>query len=260
MYIGIIGHSGEDKMNIAHLYGNTLSWILEHPGHETPTLEFIKDYYSWCESLSDDSNWVKPDIYYASFAHPLKAIVSMITGIPFELLSSHDTKCSYIINIKTFEYKPNDGKEEIISPEKLFRQRNKKLSLEYDDKQELPDCWMFLNDYVIYFGYYLCRNYLGKDVWVNVERISNKNFPPNDGYRIYPDIRSMSEYQYIKDMGGVLIRINQSKEANSVINDYSLFNVDVDIDMGWYSDVRGLYDEIYSNCYELCKKSNSLII
>ena len=41
MYIGIIGHSGEDKMNIAHLYGNTLSWILEHPGHETPTLEFI---------------------------------------------------------------------------------------------------------------------------------------------------------------------------------------------------------------------------
>ena len=57
MYIGIIGHSGEDKMNIAHLYGNTLSWILEHPGHETPTLEFIKDYYSWCESLSDDSNW-----------------------------------------------------------------------------------------------------------------------------------------------------------------------------------------------------------
>ena len=119
---------------------------------------------------------------------------------------------------------------------------------------------MFLNDYVIYFGYYLCRNYLGKDVWVNVERISNKNFPPNDGYRIYPDIRSMSEYQYIKDMGGVLIRINQSKEANSVINDHSLFNVDVDIDMGWYSDVRGLYDEIYGNCYELCKKSNSLII
>ena len=80
MYIGIIGHSGEDKMNIAHLYGNTLSWILEHPGHETPTLEFIKEYYSWCESLSDNSNWIKPDLYYASFAHPLKAIVSMITG------------------------------------------------------------------------------------------------------------------------------------------------------------------------------------
>lgn len=257
--IGIIGGSGTDKLKISRLYGQTLHWMVTRADiPDEMTYDFMIEFNKWCDEI-DGGNYTDSnthDVYYASFSHPLKMAISMITGIPFDLLSSHDKKHNYIVNVSTLEYKEKDDTK-TITPEKLFKKRNSKLSLEYNDKQILPEEWMTLNDYVIYFGYYLCRNYMGRDIWTMSEKKGIANFPPDpNSIRIYTDIRSLSEYNLIKELGGIVIRINQ-KECNvdSVINDYQLFTEDVDIDMMWFSNIRGLCEDIYKNCAEIIRRS-----
>lgn len=249
LYIGIIGQSGDKKELISRLIGNTIAWQYTH-NQTVMDMDYMCEFIKWCDKSPEELTEAK-DVYYASFADPLKAIISMITCIPMTLMMDHESKCNYIVNIKTFEYKPNDGTELVIAPEKLFKQRTKKLSLEYDDKQELPDVWMVLNDYIIYFGYYLCRNYMGKDVWVNVERRSNSAYPPNKGIRIYTDIRSISEKDYIKEMGGIIIRLSELQCFNSIIHDSTLFDIPVDFELDAFHDVKEMMKDIFDLCLKI---------
>lgn len=250
MYLGIIGKSGCDKIKISRLFGKTIVWIMTHlDSTSTPSFDYIYNFINWCNALNSDQKLEEDnEIYYASFAHPLKAIVSMITGVPFNILSDYSTKNDYIINFKTFEYKLHEN-ETLTSPEDLFSKMSNNLHLNYNDKPVTPNIWMTVNNFVIYFGYYICRNYLGKDIWTLVEKNSNSNFSTN-GYRIYTDIRTIPEYEYIREMKGKIIRINQNV-GSSIISDKELFSLPVDIDIPIYSSINDLYEIIYKECYSL---------
>lgn len=262
MYIGIIGHTGDDKLKLSQLIGETVNWIATHKEEKkNPSFDFCLHFYEWCDELDKDGAISNPSqrVYYASFSHPLKMVVSMITGIPFELFNDPVKKNTYIININSLDYKELEN-ETLISPEKLFRNRNRNLSLEDNEKQELSDSWMSLNNYVIYFGYYLCRNYIGRDIWTKVERISNGRFgSASSPIRIYTDIRTLSEYDYIREKEGSLIRISsdsQKSDENSIVYEKLLSDAKVDGEIHYRgSDFRGLCILVYSICYNIVRNS-----
>ena len=262
MYIGIIGHTGDDKLKLSQLIGETVNWIVTHKEeNENPSFDFQLHFYEWYNELNENRAISNPSqqVYYASFSHPLKMVVSMITGIPFELFNNPDKKNTYIININSLDYKELEN-ETLISPEELFKSRNHNLSLKDNEKQELSDSWMTLNNYVIYFGYYLCRNYIGRDIWTKVERISNGRFgSASSPIRIYTDIRTLSEYDFIREKGGSLIRISnsaQKEDKNSIVYEKLLSDAEVDGEIHYKSsDFRELYNSVYSICYNIVKSN-----
>jgi len=175
------------------------------------------------------------NVYFASFAHPLKYIVSQLTSIPFEYFSDCRKKNEYIINLRTYEYRKREKEDHIVTPMDFFKSRwpeayDHVLSGTHDNPD--GDLWMALNDYVIYFGFYVCRSFLGKDIWTRVEEMTNKNFPPDpSSIRVYIDVRARSEYDYIRSLGGKFIRIESMKDNGSIIYDLDLDSVPVDLSL-----------------------------
>lgn len=258
--LGIIGYSGDDKLRVAHLYGETLSWMLKNRDSldETPSYDYTIEYMKWCEYIEAYKLAPTEGIYYASFSHPLKMTVALMTGIPFSIMNVSEKKNKYIININTLEYREREGSETLITPEKLWKIRNKKLSITYDEKQELPqNTWMTINDYIIYFGYYICRNYVGKNIWTNAEKQTISRYPITD-IRIYTDIRNKSEYDFIKDNEGYIIRLDKSVERPCVVYDSSLMSVEVDSDLPHINNYREILDRIYHECYHIINKWKNL--
>lgn len=206
-YIGIVCSNSK----ISTALGKILEGTLGTPNEK---FRFILDSINILNGNKKDSR----NTYLASFSHPLKVIVSMITGIPFELFDDPIKKNNYIININTFEYKEGIAS---TSPAELYKN---KLNNEQCNE------WITLNDFVNYFGHMLCKRFINKDVWVRCEEISCNNLTSGNGYRIYSDVRTRSEYEFIKKHDGAIITIDiTSKSAkNSCIFDNSLLNETAD--------------------------------
>ena len=172
----------------------------------------------------------KYNIYFASFSDSLIYIVSLLTSVPWEYFDN-DKKHKYIININTYDYREKTPEDTVVSPEYIFndRWRDAQYRAVHNKHTEISNEWMTLNDFVVYFGFYICRNFLGKNIWTKVEETSNKRFPPEpNSIRIYDDIRSLGEYEYIKKCGGKIVRV-ETKDNNKggVIYDSALNTVDV---------------------------------
>ena len=194
----------------------------------------------------------KYNIYFASFSDSLIYIVSLLTSVPWECFDN-DKKHKYIININTYDYRERTPEDIVVSPEYIFndRWRDAQYRAVHNKHTEISNEWMTLNDFVVYFGFYICRNFLGKNIWTKVEATSNKRFPPEpNSIRIYDDIRSIGEYEYIRSCEGKVIRV-ETKDNNkcSAIYDTSLNNVDVDLSVNG-NDIYNLelmYDFIKGN-------------
>ena len=52
MYIGIIGHTGDDKLKLSQLIGETVNWIATHKEEKkNPSFDFCLHFYEWCDEL-----------------------------------------------------------------------------------------------------------------------------------------------------------------------------------------------------------------
>lgn len=231
-YIGIVCPDSK----ISTILGKILEGTLGTPNEK---FKFILDSIDILNGVKKDSR----NTYLASFSHPLKVIVSMITGIPFELFDDPIKKKKYIININTFEYKEGAA---LTSAAELYEKRL---------NGELTDEWITLNDFVNYFGHMLCKRFINKDIWVRCEEVSCNNLTGGNGYRIYSDVRTRSEYEFIKRRGGVIIVVDITSHhvKNSCIFDKSLIseNADYRIDisdnnLGSIETLSIIYDIVQS--------------
>lgn len=204
MYIGIICQNSK----LANKLGDVLEGVLGKTYNDK--FAFIKEYLKILKE-GDVNN----QVYRASFSHPLKSIVTMLTGVPFEILNDSSKKKEYIININTFEYKEGFPNLDIST---LYKKR---------ENGELVDGWLTVNDFINYFGHHVCKRFIGKDVWVRCEEKSTEQYPTTEKWRIYSDVRTKSEYDFIKSKEGILIRINTNKEYTGCIFDKSLNEIDV---------------------------------
>ena len=204
------------------MMGNILAGTLGH-GYDNK-FGFVKAYL---RVLKGEQIQVNPRVYRASFSHPLKSIITMLTGVPFEILNDPAKKKEYIININTFEYKEGSPDRSI---EELYWAREKGVDI---------DGWMTVNDFINYFGHHVCKRFIGKDIWTRCEEISTDQYPTPEKWRIYSDIRTTGEYEFIKKKGGKVIRINTSGTTGCIF-DKKLNDVEVDEQI-FIEDINDFY-------------------
>lgn len=157
-----------------------------------------------------------PSVYMASFSHPMKMIMAMLTGVPFEILDRPENKRKYVIDINTFEYKIG---EPTVTANDIYFARNHYKNI---------SGWITANDFVNYFADTVCKQFLGNDIWAKCEEITLNSAPPSDGIRVYSDVRTISEYNLIKKHDGLVIRIDTTAEKSKIF-DEALNSVPVDV-------------------------------
>ncbi len=209
-YIGIICDDSKTAERMGKVLCATLGKIYDSQ------YGLLQDYTKACVGETVENKHT----YHAKFVHPLNMIVSMLTGLPYEILNDPVKKKEYVININTLEF--GTGIPPTITPSELFEKRK---------TGELTDGWLTACDFANYFGHYICKKYISDTVWVQCEEMSVRQFPPVSDYRVYTDIRTVPEYEFIRRHSGIVIRVNTNKSTKSCVFDKKLYNTETDYEI-----------------------------
>lgn len=256
-HIGICGHRGSGRNTIAYLIANSLEYLLTT---EFDKCEYHNKFTGWCDDIINDESAVYnlslSKVYIESFSDDIKSYISLLTGIPLTHLYSDYCKEHIAINLKDLSevlIKDIDPAL-IISREKLFELRNtKKIT------QILTDLYIGLGDFILYFGYDVMQRFFGANFWIKSlkqnETKWDKNWNNDIVYKIYPDVKTECERDYIKDRGGLVIKVNRPthKKTTSPLSK----DIDYQEDM-IINSVEGLYDienTIYCTCMNIMNRN-----
>ena len=163
-----------------------------------------------------------------AFANALKDQISLFLGIPRYDLNDENYKKSLFIN-----------KNDLSTCMDGF-QKNK------------PEEYWTLREFMQYFGTDVMQKAFGKNVWIN--KVNNKIIKDNTMYAIITDVRFKSEYDYIKNNNGVIIKVvNPNLESTDThISENDLNDVEVDYCIN--NDWKNYPDQIYKEVYGITKQ------
>ena len=216
-YIGIRGHRGAGKSTVAYLLSNTIQYLLDH-GDEHPIEQFTKEFNEWCEAFRKDETCISrmelDRVIIEGFGDTPRMLLSMLTGIPYSDMWNDYKKDHLVINLRDF--KTNVVGDISSFPDKLWEAREYFITTTASTDPEVlkDDVYMTLRELILYFGIYVMQNAFGLNVWIK-SLVANSSFFaclfPDDenGYKIFQDIKARSEISYIKDKGGVIIKVSR---------------------------------------------------
>lgn len=70
--------------------------------------------------------------------------------------------------------------------------------------EDIPGATLTVNNYILYFADHVIKRHFGKDVWLNATIALNKLIGDTD-HRVYWDVKTQGEHDYIKKSGGFII-------------------------------------------------------
>lgn len=214
-YIGISGHRGSGRSTFTYLLANTIEWMNKHPeltSQDNIPVEYYFDIGEWFHNIRSDVNFLNnyncsQDMYISSFSSTMKYMVSQILGVDYSFLKDERYKDNIYINIKDFHtttIRPDD--KDIITLDEYICGS---LSSE--------DVYISLRDFYIYIYTFVFKENLGNSIWVKIIDRESKYFEELLGpykYKIYWDMKSREEYEFIKNNNGVCIYLNRLKNTN----------------------------------------------
>lgn len=187
--IAIGGVKGSGK----NLVADMLQWCLTVP-------KFMRTYW-WYSKFRKHlkSSWKK-----IAFADPLKRVLSIITGIPFNKFNNRKFKEDYCIDITNMHV---DKSESFNSQNRFvddleFNIVIKNQDIKYNESNDYPSVFT-IRQLMQYCGTEFAQKCFGKNVWINA---TLKNIPQK---AIITDLRFIAEYQAIKNLNGLTIYINR---------------------------------------------------
>lgn len=217
-YIGITGHKGSGKKSIAVLLGNTIDLI--ETLKEEAIVEFDQQYKRWVDVIMDYGNELPEElcnmkyVYIDSFGDVLRSIVQMLLGIEHSDMIDDYKKEHTIVNMKDFTTMLVDdpSRYPLCTAKAVFTSRTELV----DANDPMPfynDTYLTLREFIYYVGRLVMQNYLGLNVWIKTLQANSSMFgnifDNDNSYRIYYDTKTTSEVSYIKENGGILIRIDR---------------------------------------------------
>lgn len=247
-YIGVRGHRGSGKKTITYLLAQTIDYIVEG----LPETEYYMNYIDWCQEILENEDSVSridgKHVIIESFGDTPKMLLQMLTGIPMSDMSSDYNKDHIIFNLKDFSHHliEDVSQYNLISAREYFIEGSSSI----DPEVIKEDVYMSLRELILYFGIYVMQNAFGLNVWIKSLTANKEYFSglfPDDksGYKIFRDIKARSEVSYIKDRGGIVIKVSRpSYKKNGGMNllrgdsryDYEIINE---------GDLKDLYQQIY---------------
>lgn len=211
-YIGIRGHRGAGKTTISYLLGNTIDYLIKNKDES----DIDELYRTWCDDIIKDEKIIHECgldyVYFDSFSDTLKLWVKLLIGCPSDYMYDDYYKDHMIINIKDFSYKIY---EELPTNIKIHS-HNELYEIMPKDKAPTTitkNIYISLRDFIMYFGLEVMQRFFGANVWVKSLRSSssfyNSIFDDSNSYKLFTDIKTPGEVTYIKNNGGIVIKVSR---------------------------------------------------
>jgi hypothetical protein len=220
-YIGIRGHRGAGKSSIAYLLGNTLNLMSQGHSKLLENEEAFDSFYNhWCKQLMESENCLNETsldyVYFESFSDQIKTFIQLLLGCPCEYMQEDKYKDSVVVNLRDLSCKLIESFSEtpkLITAQEFY----KTMPYDYD---EFPvaitsNNYMTLREFIMYFGLEVMQRFFGRNVWVKSLINNDVKYPVtyNDTnfYKIFADAKFPSEITYIKNNGGLVVKVNRPK-------------------------------------------------
>lgn len=252
-FIGITGHRGSGKTSVAYLIGNTLEKLRKGCNRD----EIYAYYESWCENIEQNCNAIYDCplyyVYFDEFGDMPKSFVAQLLSIDMSVLDNDTMKDNMYVNLKDFKLYTYDKSFDVIESksvlERFLNPSNRKWK----------DSYISLRDFVKCVSIDIMQKFFGTDVWLKTRKVSDAKFGEvEDGWRVFSDVKTKDEVDYIKEKNGILIRTLNSKTRKS---DKGIRNIDsedyrnLDYTIVTEGKLIDLFDSIYNISKEIYDKS-----
>jgi hypothetical protein len=259
-YIGIRGHRGSGKISIAYLIANTIEYLMDF---KNVGEEFDNLYKSWCnELMKDEQNAVynidAPHVYLESFGDLPKMLTEMLTNIPHEYIYSDYYKDHIFINVRTMKYIEMSDNEIDNFDHDLWKSQDLINFVEEYGFGEFESYWISLREFILYYAKTTSK-YLGNDIWVKLMRVSEERdnamqeryniFGKGDKYKLFVDLKAVSEVTYVKERDGFIIKINRPQN----IKEKGFDNLENDTRYDYELNIEGDLYELKDKIVEISK-------
>lgn len=259
-YIGIRGHRGSGKISIAYLIANTIEYLMDF---KKVGEDFDNLYKSWCnELMKDEQNAVynidTPHVYLESFGDLPKMLTEILTNMPHEYIYSDYYKDHIFINVRTMKYIEMSDDEIGNFEHDLWKSQDLINFVEEYGFGEFESYWISLREFILYYAKTTSK-YLGNDIWVKLMRVSEERdnamqeryniFGKGDKYKLFVDLKAVSEVTYVKERDGFIIKINRPQN----IKEKGFDNLENDTRYDYELNIEGDLYELKDKIVEISK-------
>ena len=234
--IGITGHRGSGKTSIGYLLGNILNSIRRHHSKE----EIFENYKTWCATIKQNNNAIYDCcldyIYFDEFGEMPKSFVAQLLGIDMSVLDNDTLKDTMYVNMSNFKLYVYDESIKVINAEGILSKPVKKWK----------DTYISLREFIKVFSIDIMQRFFGSDVWLKSRRVNEEKWNHfNDGWKLFTDVKTKEEINYIKDNNGIIIRTIRplNRKKNEGITNTQ--NSDSDFIINTEGQLIDLFDKIY---------------
>ena len=242
-YIGITGHRGSGKTSTTYLLGNILD-CLKH-GHSK---EAIKMYYTdWCSKIKNNQNAIYDCaldyIYFDEFGEMPKSFVAQLLSIDMSVLDNDTMKDTMYVNLSDFKLYSREDNFCVVDSNWLL--------LNKSDNCFGEQVYMPLREFVKCFSIDIMQNIFGSNVWLKVLKVNDSKWnEPDSGWRVFSDVKTIDEIEYIKNKQGVLIRTKHPSNKKSKKGITNIENCNPD----YIIDTSGELIDLFDTIYEIAEK------
>ena len=247
-YIGITGHRGSGKTSVAYLLGNMLELIK----YNYSKSDLMSYYGEWCETIKNDQNVIYDcalnDVYFDEFGEMPKSFVAQLLSIDMSVLDNDTLKDTMYVNLSDFRLYAREDHFCIVDSNWLLLNKS-------DSCFDEP-VYMTLREFIKCFSIDIMQNIFGSNVWLKTLRVNDEKWnEPDRGWRLFSDVKTKDEIQYIKDKSGVLIKTKRpsNKKHNTGITNIDKCNADYEINTE--GELLDMFDAIYSMAQQIYTQS-----
>jgi hypothetical protein len=239
--IGITGHRGSGKTSIGYLLGNILNSISRRHTKE----EIFEDYKNWCVTIKQNNNAMYDCcldyIYFDEFGEMPKSFVAQLLAIDISVLDNDTLKDTMYVNMGNFKLYAYDESMKIINAEGVLSKPAKKWK----------DTYISLREFIKVFSIDIMQRFFGSDVWLKSRRVNEEKWNDFiDGWKLFTDVKTKEEINYIKDNNGIIIRTIRptNRKKNEGITNTQ------DVDSDFIINTEGQLIDLFDKIYELAIK------
>lgn len=234
--IGITGHRGSGKTSIGYLLGNMLNSIRRHHTKE----KIFEDYKDWCATIKQNNNAIYDCcleyIYFDEFGEMPKSFVAQLLGIDMSVLDNDTLKDTMYVNMSNFKMYSYDETFKVITADDLLSKPVKKWK----------DTYISLREFIKVFSIDIMQRFFGSDVWLKSRRVNEEKWNHFiDGWKLFTDVKTKEEINYIKNNNGIIIRTIRPLNRKAVEGITNTQNADSDFIINTEGQLIDLFDKIY---------------
>lgn len=253
-YIGVFGHRGSGKASIGYLLANAIEYLINpKPFGNLSWDDVYEVFVHECMDETYPGNYLR-QAYYLTFSEDIIFNLSELTGIPTEHLFDDTYKDTMYINLRTMDETSDPDPTKITTREELFKSRSEGAIAPIED-----DIYILMRDFILYYAHDVMQRFFGANAWLIMHKHINTRYGIGwlyaSIYRIYTDVKSECEYEYLKSLGAAFVEVRrpEHKKEDTMLSTYNNFVPDYTIDVN--GDLMSLKDTIYNIAKQIVERN-----